>query len=486
MTTFLTLSRFFLYASLLCILVVLPNTFFPFIGGKYYFFRAAIGFSLIFALFHWAFEARKGEVEQYVKKMVRQPLFIAVSAFSGVFLLAAIFAHDPSAAFWSNFERGEGAFQMLHYYALFVLSVFLFREWKDWRRAFVISIIAASLMILYGFLGYVSLFNQSLFCSGDTPSRATCINFITPLQGNVPEGLTFWRVLTEQRFQGTLGNPAYVAPYLIFAIFYALYVWYTHKSHDKRIEWVRRIWYGFLIFTFLFFFAVSQTRGAFIGLGGAVIAFFVFQIFTQRKYWKASAITLGLLLLIGGFAIANREHPFIKKLPGSRLLALDFSEQTLQTRLWTWGSAYRGWQERPLLGWGPENFSSVFDKHFDPRHFNPNQNSETWFDRAHSVFFDYLAETGILGLLSYFSIFVVFYYQFFRFRGRLEKNQEHKKHFAFPASPILFGLLFVIPIAYLLQGFFLFDVLPIYMNLFLFLAFATSQFYLASIHERNA
>ena len=95
----------------------------------------------------------------------------------------------------------------------------------------------------------------------------------------------------------------------------------------------------------------------------------------------------------------------------------------------------------------------------------PGQNNETWFDRAHSVFFDYLSETGIVGLLSYLGIFAVFAWEFF-------KTHRRKK----TASVVLAGIILAIPVAYLGQGIAIFDVFPMYLSSFLFLAFATYLF----------
>jgi hypothetical protein len=47
-------------------------------------------------------------------------------------------------------------------------------------------------------------------------------------------------------------------------------------------------------------------------------------------------------------------------------------------------------------------------------------------------------------------------------------------------SPFESALIFALPIAYLVQGLVLFEVLPIYINLFLFLAFAAHKFQTSS------
>jgi O-antigen ligase len=144
-----------------------------------------------------------------------------------------------------------------------------------------------------------------------------------------------------------------------------------------------------------------------------------------------------------------------------------------------WGEAWKGFLERPVLGWGPENFTTVFDKFFNPNFYAPGQNNETWFDRAHSVYFDYLSETGILGLLAYLGMFAVFAYEFFS----LKRRAKHEGSGHHNANILVRGLMLAMPVAYLVQGVAIFDVLPMYLCLFLFLAFSSYYFY--ETHGQN-
>lgn len=477
----LKLSKFFVHTSVLSVLIVLTSTFFPFIGGKTYFFRTAIQLALVFFVIWWGFEAGTGEVWERCKNMFRKPLFAAVSGFSLIFLLASLFAFDSHAAFWSNYERGEGGFMMLHYYALFFLLVFLFRERKDWKRLFWVSIAAAVFMILYGIgaavftwnsptqnnnnAGYYS--NPFSFVGPYTPPHASPENIaklspteLAKLPQKLQNNLTFWgRLFHTERFQGSLGNPAYVAPYLMFSFFYLLWLWFSEKGGSLA----KNFSYGVLGFFFIAFFLLSKTRGAFVGLAVSIFVFLAILAFGYPKIRKWLVFLIVSLTLIFGLLIYYKNSDFVKKLPASRVLDIELSDKTFQTRLWTWNSAWQGFKERPLLGWGPENFSGVFDKYFDTRHYIPGEQSETWFDYAHSIVFDYLVETGILGLLSFLAIFVIFYWEWVkRFKG---------------GSPALKALLAALPIGYLVQGLALFNVLAIYINIFLFMAFACYKFY---------
>ncbi|MBI2033519.1 MAG: O-antigen ligase family protein [Candidatus Liptonbacteria bacterium] len=453
---FLKLSRFFLHTSLFSVVIVMTSTFFPFIGGKYYFFRVSVELALIFFILWWAFETKAGEIKERLERLFSQPLFIAVSIFVLIYLLASIFANDTHAAFWSNYERGEGGFQMIHYYIFFVLLLLAFDKKENWLTVFRFSLAAAILMILYGVAANFSI-----------------RGFISPYQGNIPP--TAWGKLTVTRFQGSLGNPAYVAPYLMFTLFYTLYLWANRAWKNKIVQ---GLIYGGLGVIFFFFFIISQTRGAFVGLIAATIVFLASLVFFNSKLKKLLLVVLAAFIVVGGLLFYYREAPIVKSLPGSRVLELSLSETAFKTRFWTWNTAWRGFKERPILGWGPENFSTVFDKYFDPRHYVPGKNTETWFDRAHSVIFDYLTETGLLGLLSFLGLFFVFYISFIK-KFILKKKDFHHLHL----NGVQKGLLTSLPIAYLIQGIALFDVLPIYLNLFLFLAF--SGFVLSSYFSKE-
>jgi O-antigen ligase len=178
---------------------------------------------------------------------------------------------------------------------------------------------------------------------------------------------------------------------------------------------------------------------------------------------------------LGATGYLIKDLSFVKQSPEGRLLQISVNDNTAQTRFWVWGSAWQGFLERPVLGWGLENFTTVYDRFFNPNFFVPGQNGETWFDRAHSVFFDYLTETGIVGLISYLGIFVVFYWEFFKKKTKniLEKIEGRSSE---ASSVLIRGLVFAVPIAYLVQGVAIFDVLPMYIVLFVFLAFSYYYF----------
>ncbi len=432
------ISRFFLFLVPLSLVVVSNSTLFPFIVGKYSVFRAATDLALIFFLLGVIFDSVEWPaVKERIIKVFKNPLVIAVSVFAVAFLLACFFGYDASASFWANFERGEGGLQVLTLYTFFLLALLLFRKEEDWRKFLKISLVSAVLMIFYGILAGLNV------------------------QGFIGVPLNF-----ANRFEGSLGNPAYVAPYLVFSIFFALYFFISSKSRNVKIFMVG------LSAIFLLFFIMSQTRGAFLGLAAGIGVFLVYLIFSLGGQWRkwGSAILIVLVISMGTLAFFSRT-PFVEKLPGGRLFQISLNDSSAQTRIWTWGSALQGFVERPVFGWGPENFAVVFDKFLNPRHFVPGQNSQTWFDRAHDVYIDYLTETGVLGFLSYLGIFITFFVLLFK---KLHpKKSEHQDQKGRTPHIILAGLFLAAIVQYLVQGVALFDVLPIFIPLYTTLAFFT-------------
>ncbi len=445
-------AKFFLFLPPLGMALVTPSVLFPFIVGKYVWFRGSVSFALIAFSLGMLFQDQNGEMLKRLKDFFRRPLVIAVSAFAFFFALASLFAFDPAIAFWSNFERGEGGLQILNLFVYFSLLLVLFRDAKDWRRLFVCAIIGGILSIFYGLLAGMG-----------------SDGFIGPLFSE-----------SGFRFQASIGNPAYVAIYAIFLSFFALYLFVSSRFSIRSL---RRVLLAFLIVAFILMFYFAATRGAFVGLIGMFLAFLGYVMLSRKalRKWFLVAASIVIFLVFLGVQFHNTE--FVRSLPGSRILDLSFTARTFEDRTIMWNIAWEGFKARPLLGWGPENYIQVFDRHFDIRYFRSSQNFGAWFDRAHSIYFDYLVEIGILGLLSFLSIFAVFYFEFFRAtrtRNRETKDKQETGSVSVSRRDLIVrGLLFSLPFAYLIQGLVLFDVFTIYLNVFIFLSFSSYLFYFA-------
>lgn len=455
------LSKFFLYATVFAVLIVSANTLFPFIVGKYVFFRLCIELALIFFAGGIVLDPAAGKYLARLKQLYKNPLVWAVTAFVLAFVVAGFTGWRPAFSFWSNFERGEGGFQMLHLYIYFVLLAVLFREAKDWRKFFMLIMVAALLMAFYGLAAGLKYLDADMTAQGGGQSSLTghggfWYNTFSGFVGPQFAGVG------QYRFQGTIGNSAYVAAYLLFVFFDIAMLGFLLPG-DKHRLWPLGLWAIGVPLAVVFYFC--GTRGAFLGLiaGGLVAAAYTgvaHPAWRRRALPAIAAVLLAILLLV-----FFQNTAFVKHIPGSRIFDISFGAETFSTRTIMWSIAWHAFTDHPLLGVGPENFIWVFDRYFDTHYYDPAAGFGAWFDRAHSIVFDYLAETGILGFLAYLSMFAAGAWLVFRRKlQHIAPEDGWREHIAK-------GLLLGLPAAYLVQGIVLFDVLTIYLGLFAFFAF---------------
>ena len=398
-------------------LVVSDKLFFPFITGKNFLFRSAV--EILFVL--WAYLALKNERYRPKKSWI----LIFVSILFIVLTLSTIFSVDPNRSLWSNFERMEGLVGYAHLFLYFVMLISLFRTEGDWWNFFHVSF-AASLIVA----GYALL----------QLSGALEIH-----QGG-------------DRIDATLGNATYLSVYLLFHLFLLLYYYLKTNTAQiaGKIAW--KITYGVIFSAYIVLLYFTATRGTILGfLGGMLLFALIFGFSSkEKKYRLASAGLVGcVIIIVFGFYLL-KDSGFVKNhFVLNRFRDVSLQDRGNQSRFIIWNMAFEGFKERPVLGWGMENFNLVFNKYYDPRLYT----QEPWFDRAHNVFLDWLIAAGILGLFSYLGIFVFSLSVLWKKRGT---------EFA-----VFTGLLG----AYFFQNLFVFDQLISYIMFFAILAF---------IHSMNA
>lgn len=391
-------------------LIVSGSLFFPFITGKGFVFRLAV--EIVFAL--WLILA--------VRDREYRPKFSwilgAISLFLAVMLVADVFAVNSFKAFWSNYERMEGYLLLLHLGAFFVVMGSVLKTERIWNALLSTSLGVSAIMSIYSFFQLAGK--------------------ITINQGGV-------------RVDGTLGNAAYLAIYMVFHIFIAAFLFTRFRQ-----TWQRAILAAITLANFIILY-FTATRGAILGLLGGAFVAFAFLLIRSESGAKIRKVALagliGLIAFVGLF-VAMRDAAFVKDSPVlSRFASLSFSEIKTQGRYYVWPMAVKGFLERPILGWGQEGFNYVFNKHYDPRMYN----QEPWFDRVHSTPLDWLIAGGALGLLAYLSIFAAALYYVFKSDETLSKNTR----------AVLLGLL----AAYFFNNLFVFDQIVSYIMFFTVLAY---------------
>ncbi len=396
--------------------LLLNNKFlFPFISTKVFYFRILVEV-ILFLYIILALAVPKYRPDW------RNPLFIAVSAFFGALTISSLFGVDLYKSFWGNIERGEGLLTLYHVYAYFVVLSSVFKDKKLWfwyiNAAIAVSLIASG----YGLA-------QDLGVEG-------VIN------------------TTGSRIASTIGNPAFFAGYLIFGIFASVIL-----AIKVKINWARIIFILSALFQ-LFILFKTETRGSFLALVAALLIYIVLSMFLQKgsKVRRYSFVGfIGIIIILSGIWFF-RDSQLIKSVPIlRRITTISFDDITTQSRLLTWDSSWKGFKDRPFLGYGVENYNIAFNKYFHAEIFK-DSGSQIWFDRAHNIIFDLLVTGGLLGFLLYFPMFILAFYVLYSYWRRTGDLQ-------------LALLVFVLLVAYFIQNLFVFDTLPLYINFYGLLAY---------------
>ncbi|MEK7194243.1 MAG: O-antigen ligase family protein [Patescibacteria group bacterium] len=394
--------------------LVSGSLFFPFITTKAFAWRFIV--EIVFAV--WVVLALLAPEF----RLRRSPILYAVLVFLLIVGLADLFGVEPMKSFWSNFERMEGFVTMLHLGALSIVmgSVLREREWNWWWNT---TLVASAVMVLYSLL--------QLSGSPSFPIH----------QGGV-------------RVDGTIGNASYLALYFLIHIFVAIF--YFVKSRTSALRWT----YGTLILGQVFILYHTATRGAILGLIGGLILVALLGLINKqdRKVRKISiCFLIGLAIFITGF-LAIRNTSLVKNSQVlNRFSTLSPSLWKTEGRAFIWPMALKGIGERPLLGWGQDNFNYVFAEHYSAKMYN----LEPWFDRAHNIFLDWAVAAGILGLGAYLSLYGVLLWTIWK-RESLLSHMERS---------VLTGLI----VAYFFNNIFVFDNLVSYVLFFSLFSYMHSK-----------
>lgn len=326
----------------------------------------------------------------------QQPLFRGVSggwvskawiAYSIALILSAIFGVAPYHSWWSGHERMLGVFSVLHYALLFGLLIRLFRgydgEVLEGKQLYgygtVLKVLWGVMVILAG-IGIAQRFAH------------------TSLLYAEPGG----------RVYATLGNFIYLGNVMAGGIFLALILWYK----EKIVRWM----YLLSVIPMSMALMFAESRGATIGLlSGILVSALTYCLLAQQKSRRIALTIIASACVMISLVFVPAVQTILKQTPLARVTSLNLKDVT--PRFIAWNVAVESWKQKPLFGWGFENFLYAFDTNFNPQSTEFSF-YETWFDDAHNIILNTLATTGIIGLCAYLGLYgAMIYCSVSRFRS---------------------------------------------------------------------
>lgn len=387
--------RILLLATAFIPLVVTDGVYlFPFVFGKMLVFRTIVEIALILfcgrALIRIFSRQQINEAQENVQhSRFLNPLVYALAFFILSAVISSIFAPNAYRAFFGDAQRGEGLLGILHYAAFFVLAVSVFSK-RSWVAFSKLSLATG---IITAFYAWVQFLGVTKF----------------------PFALA-----VESQPGSFLGNPSFLTSHLVVLFAFAALVYFT--APPKSGWRITAIASSIFFFVTLFIIAV---RGSLVGFAvGALIVgiYLAVRKLSHRApkvHKRARIIGVALIVLViffGGIFITTRTAPFWRSVPGlARLTTVSFDNPSVVTRLIAASVSWEAFKERPLFGWGLENYNVAYNKYYDPSYA---LYAEDWFDRAHNRVADVLVMQGAFGIFAFFAL------MFLLLRSYLKPSRE--------------------------------------------------------------
>ncbi len=289
----------------------------------------------------------------------------------------AIFSGNFGVSFYSNITRTTGLWYFIALAIFFLLAVVVFKDEKKRDTLLIVSSVAAALFSILATL---------------SPS-----GFGILFKGNTMDGFT-------------LGNSTFAAMYLLANFFFASYL-FASKKLPRFVSSLLLIL--IVINPFFLNIAKSEAKGLFsfigvsrasafaliVSLVGFLYVFLISKIKNNSLRTKiAYGTVLASIVVICVVAVSLfSENGVVRKF---------YLSQATGARVLVWESSEKLIKEKPLLGYGKDNFEKTFELNYDSRIMEERYGAETWFDRSHNIFIDETFENGAVGIFLYILVYI--------------------------------------------------------------------------------
>ena len=371
--------------------VLFPPTIFPYLVGKGLLFRCIV--EVVFVA--WTVLAVLNPAYRPPRSLPLGLLAVAL----GVSLVSALLGVSVVRSLFSTYERLGGVLEQAHWFAFAVVLVSVVRV-AHWHLLLKAKVVVGMVIALW----------------------AVGQHF------DVEALLWEWSKEGYGRITATLGNPIHLGAYVLVNSLVA--AGFSMESLTKAAStstdgeglrsgmsgtvdirmiapWCSTLFWGLCAVLGAWVVTLTAARSAFLGLIAGFAAVAVLFAYLERGRVRLAVGTAAGLLAAAAVAFALLVATFEAAPDSQRVRSpnplvdrtLAFSKRTVETRLSAWDAAAKGFFERPVFGWGPENYVVVLGRH------GSEMGAEMRIhDNAHGRLAEELATKGALGVISHLAV----------------------------------------------------------------------------------
>ena len=372
------------------------------------------------------------------------PLSYSVLAILATQALATLFSLHPYTSFWGYYSRFHGGLLTTLCYTIIYFATANWMDNKSVHKLIKISVFTSFIISLYAIAERLGIDKN------------------------------FWIQDVQNRVFSTLGQPNWLAAYLLPNIFLVLYLSSTKKLSLLLASSIYLVLLAALIFT--------KSRSGFLAFALSSVAYwlllarqFSFLKIKQSLIFTAS-ISLLISLILGtpytptlSTLLSPRPTPTPSPIATGTALEVGGTESG-DIRKIVWQGAMTLIKQRPILGSGPETFAYTY---YNVRPLAHNQTSE-WdflYNKAHNEYLNIASGAGLVGLFAY----LYFHYAVFakslviipKSKKVATEQDDHLRYL----YPVLGGAI----VAFFVTNFFGFSVIPVYLMMIMLSALPTAM-----------
>ncbi len=341
-------GKWLLYAGILTFIVYSEQLIAPAVTTKFFWLAlVAGGLLLVMARQLWALHKRTHEFSYTVLDVVFGLLVLTL-------LVTSLLSPDPTASLVSDFERLDGWLLWFIGFVYFV-GLTLYVKVSDWPSFLLTTALAGGLVGLFAF-------NQSA-------------------------------VDADVRVDSVVGNAMFLGQLMLLLLTFSVYGYITARKLVSQYVFLST---GLVAFVTLM---LTGTRGAVLGLvaGAGTVA-----LLTAWRFVRTASLSLSnLIRLIAGVVVGLVVLAGAVYVSGTYERFADMSLQIdTDSRYYLFEAGIQLFLERPLTGWGFEQYDDNYQRTFETRYFNKAliNSVEPWHDRAHNTYIDIAIAGGVVGI----------------------------------------------------------------------------------------
>ncbi len=308
----------------------------------------------------------------------KSPILLSISIYLVFVIISGIVGMNFHSSFWSAVTRMTGIWYLLNLgFVIYMIWNLISRKEEVQNKLILMAVLSSA---LFSFLSFLS------------PEGVGIL-----FQGYVNDAFTF-------------GNSTFAGMYIFGAFLLSLY--YLFQSEIKK-WWMyllpiillinpniinSKIWFG------------DFSQGI-VGEARASTYVILLSLAFLGIVWIISKIKDKKRLVLTAYSIFSLSVAVVifsafSLLSSDGYLRKVYLDQATAVRPLVWEMSEKVIYQKPLFGWGSDNFERVFEKNYDNRILQDEYGNEAWMDRAHNIFIDQLVDGGFVGLIAYISVYL--------------------------------------------------------------------------------